>query len=47
MLRDTLDVDRDALKRLIEWHIEKGSNALVAVGTTGESQLSVSMSTAV
>ena len=37
MLRDTLDVDRDALKRLIEWHIEKGSNALVAVGTTGES----------
>lgn len=37
MLRDSLDVDRDALKRLIEWHIEKGSNALVAVGTTGES----------
>ena len=37
MLRDTLDVDRDALQRLIEWHIELGSNALVAVGTTGES----------
>jgi 4-hydroxy-tetrahydrodipicolinate synthase len=37
MLRDTLDVDRDALQRLIEWHIEQGSNALVAVGTTGES----------
>jgi 4-hydroxy-tetrahydrodipicolinate synthase len=31
------DVDYDALGRLIEWHIQQGSDALVAVGTTGES----------
>ena len=37
MFGDTLDVDRDALQRLIEWHIEQGTNSLVAVGTTGES----------
>ena len=30
-------VDYDALERLIEFQIEKGINALVAVGTTGES----------
>ncbi len=30
-------VDFDALGRLVEWHIEQGSAALVAVGTTGES----------
>ncbi|MBU2866155.1 4-hydroxy-tetrahydrodipicolinate synthase [Pacificibacter marinus] len=30
-------VDFDALKRLVEWHIDQGSNGLVPVGTTGES----------
>ncbi|SPF79899.1 4-hydroxy-tetrahydrodipicolinate synthase [Pseudoprimorskyibacter insulae] len=30
-------VDFDALKRLVEWHIEQGSTGLVPVGTTGES----------
>ena len=33
----SLDVDWEALERLIEWHIEQGTDALVAVGTTGES----------
>jgi len=31
----TLDID--ALKHLVEWHIEQGSNGLVPMGTTGES----------
>ena len=30
-------VDFDALKRLVNWHIEQGSHGLVPVGTTGES----------
>lgn len=30
-------VDFDALERLVEWHIEEGSDGLVPVGTTGES----------
>lgn len=30
-------VDWDALQRLVEWHIAEGTNAIVAVGTTGES----------
>lgn len=30
-------LDREALERLIERHVELGSNGLVAVGTTGES----------
>jgi 4-hydroxy-tetrahydrodipicolinate synthase len=30
-------IDVDALKKLVEWHIEEGSNGLVPVGTTGES----------
>ncbi|MEL7215387.1 MAG: 4-hydroxy-tetrahydrodipicolinate synthase [Pseudomonadota bacterium] len=30
-------VDEKALKDLVEWHIEQGSNGLVPVGTTGES----------
>ena len=37
MIADTLKVDWDALERLVEWHIEQGTHALVAVGTTGES----------
>lgn len=31
------ELDLDALKRLVEWHIAEGSDALVPVGTTGES----------
>ena len=30
-------LDEASLERLVEWHIEQGSDALVAVGTTGES----------
>ncbi len=30
-------IDKKALERLVEWHIEQGSSGLVAVGTTGES----------
>lgn len=37
MMHDTLEVDWDGLKRLVEWHIEQGTDAIVAVGTTGES----------
>jgi len=31
------ELDTDALKHLVEWHIEQGSNGIVPVGTTGES----------
>lgn len=37
MFRDNQEVDWDCLKRLVEWHIAQGTNAIVAVGTTGES----------
>jgi len=30
-------IDWGALDKLVEWHIEQGTNAIVAVGTTGES----------
>jgi len=30
-------LDVDALKHLVEWHIEQGSNGLVPMGTSGES----------
>lgn len=30
-------LDIDALKHLVEWHIDQGSHGLVPVGTTGES----------
>ena len=30
-------VDGEAFRRLIDWHVEQGTNAIVAVGTTGES----------
>ena len=30
-------VDLDALKKLVDWHIDQGSHGLVPVGTTGES----------
>lgn len=34
---DNGDVDQDSLKKLIEFHIEEGTDAIVAMGTTGES----------
>ena len=37
MVPDTLDVDWEALERLVLWHIDQQTHALVAVGTTGES----------
>lgn len=30
-------VDWEALRRLVDWHVEQGTNGIVAVGTTGES----------
>ena len=30
-------VDLDALKSLVDWHVEQGSHGIVPVGTTGES----------
>ena len=30
-------VDEKAFRRLIDWHVEQGTDAIVAVGTTGES----------
>ena len=30
-------LDFNALEELIDWHIESGTNGIVAVGTTGES----------
>ena len=30
-------VDLDALKKLVDWHVEQGTHGLVPVGTTGES----------
>src|SRR5690606_14977846 len=32
-----VQVDREALERLVEMHIDAGTDAIVAVGTTGES----------
>jgi 4-hydroxy-tetrahydrodipicolinate synthase len=37
MVPETLAIDWSALKKLVEWHIESGTDAIVAVGTTGES----------
>src|SRR3954465_2315321 len=31
------EVDFTALRRLVDWHVEQGTNGLVPVGTTGES----------
>jgi 4-hydroxy-tetrahydrodipicolinate synthase len=36
-MREDGALDEGSLERLVEWHIEQGSDALVAVGTTGES----------
>jgi 4-hydroxy-tetrahydrodipicolinate synthase len=34
---DGEQVDEDALRRLLEWHIQQGTHGIVPVGTTGES----------
>lgn len=34
---DGSEIDAKALKRLVDWHVEQGTNALVPCGTTGES----------
>ncbi len=36
-MNDDGTVDKDSLKKLVEFHIEQGTDSLVAVGTTGES----------
>ena len=30
-------LDFDSYRKLVDWHIEQGTDAIVAVGTTGES----------
>ena len=35
-MRPDGDVDEPALRRLVRWHVERGSDALVPLGTTGE-----------
>ena len=30
-------LDWETLRKLVDWHIDKGTHAIVAVGTTGES----------
>ncbi|MFP5440158.1 MAG: 4-hydroxy-tetrahydrodipicolinate synthase [Gammaproteobacteria bacterium] len=34
---DNGEIDRDALAKLVDWHVASGTDAIVAVGTTGES----------
>jgi len=34
---DNGDIDKGSLKKLVEFHIEQGTDAIVAMGTTGES----------
>ncbi len=36
-MRDNGSIDDTALKGLIDWHCEQGTDAIVSVGTTGES----------
>lgn len=36
-MRDDGEVDEQALRRLVDWHLEQGTDAIVSVGTTGES----------
>ena len=31
-------VDFHAFEKLVEWHIDSGTNGIVSVGTTGESE---------
>ncbi|MFL0809829.1 MAG: 4-hydroxy-tetrahydrodipicolinate synthase [Agarilytica sp.] len=36
-MKADFSVDWDALRKLLDWHIEEGTHGIVAVGTTGES----------
>ena len=36
-MHDSGEVDYEALCRLVDWHVAEGTDAIVAVGTTGES----------
>ncbi len=36
-MNDDGTVDEAAFRRLVDWHVEQGTDAIVAVGTTGES----------
>ncbi|MDO3386505.1 4-hydroxy-tetrahydrodipicolinate synthase [Gilvimarinus sp. SDUM040013] len=36
-MHDDNSLDWDSLSRLLDWHLEKGTHAIVAMGTTGES----------
>jgi len=36
-MHESGDVDYEALRRLVDWHVQEGTDAIVAVGTTGES----------
>lgn len=36
-MREDGSLDEESLRRLVEWHVEQGTDGLVAVGTTGES----------
>lgn len=36
-MKADFSIDWEALHNLVEWHIEEGTHAIVAVGTTGES----------
>ena len=37
MLAESHDIDWDTLAQLVDWHIAEGTDAIIAVGTTGES----------
>ena len=36
-MREDGSLDEESLRQLVEWHVEQGTDGLVAVGTTGES----------
>src|ERR1700704_2225698 len=36
-MRDDGTLDLDAFRRLIDWHIQEGTDGILVVGTTGES----------
>jgi len=36
-MKDDGSLDLPAMSRLLDWHVEQGTDAIVAVGTTGES----------
>ena len=36
-MHDDGSIDYDALRRLIDWHVEEGTRCIGVVGTTGES----------